>query len=228
MLRCFLEDAPWAIVGECGLDRNSLFRSFFDCHQVPVFIQHLRLATELHRPISIHSVKADGMLVDTLKREVESGRGLPPTLCLHSFSGSLETLKRIIAIVEPAPSRRGERREANRAEKGRDIVERNEFDVQSCRVFVGFNAWTNLFKKKASHLVQGIATDIILGESRLLVESDWNPVDFDFSGSDKRDADKILLHSVIDLASMLGWSPTKVAQTVAANTLLFLDPVIKL
>ena len=48
---------------------------------------------------------------------------------------------------------------------------------------MGFNAWTNLYKKQASRLVNGLVNDTPLGEYRLLIESDWNPIDFDFEGS---------------------------------------------
>merc|ERR1711933_699598 len=85
--------------GEIGLDRNTHYGAFFD-HQVYVLREQLRLAAELHRPVSLHSVRADGALVDCLRAEVKEHRSLPPTICLHSFAGSVDTLKSIIRLVE--------------------------------------------------------------------------------------------------------------------------------
>lgn len=59
----YLETAPWAIVGEIGLDRNTLHKGFFESHQLPVFRTQLRIAAQLQRPVSVHSVKADGAIM---------------------------------------------------------------------------------------------------------------------------------------------------------------------
>lgn len=73
-LRQELLAAPWAIVGEIGLDRNARHKAFFQSRQQGVFRLQLRLAAELQRPVSVHSVKADGALVDALQEEIASGR----------------------------------------------------------------------------------------------------------------------------------------------------------
>ena len=213
-LRSHLIASPWSLVGECGLDNNGPYRHAFESHQMPIFRHHLRLAAELNRPISVHSVKADGALVDMLIEEVDMGHHLPPTVCLHSFSGSIETLKRVINIVEGRPRNKKERlRKGNSDESSEDNV----------RVFVGFNAWTNLYKKQASRLVNGLVKDTPMGDCRLLIESDWNPIDFDFEGSDRRDSDKILMNGLIDLSEMLGWEPERTAKVLADNTVRFLN-----
>ena len=215
-LRSCLLASPWSIVGECGLDNNGSYRHAFETHQMPIFRHHLRLAAELNRPISVHSVKADGALVDMLIEEVDMGNELPPTVCLHSFSGSIETLKRIVNVVEGRPWNKKERlRRGSIGGRNEDIV----------RVFVGFNAWTNLYKKQASRLVNGLVNDTPLGEYRLLIESDWNPIDFDFEGSDRRDSDKILMNGLLDLSDMLGWEPARTAEVLSDNTARFLEPV---
>ena len=90
---------------------------------------------------------------------------------------------------------------------------------------MGFNAWTNLCKKQASRLVNGLVTDTPTGECRLLIESDWNPIDFDFEGSDRRDSDKILMNGLLDLSDMLGWEPARTAEVLSENTARFLEPV---
>ena len=95
-LRQCLERAPHSFVGEIGLDKTQRHKQFFASHQVPLFVNQLRLAAELNRPVSIHSVKSDGALVDLLSAELR----LPPALALHSFCGSPETLARIIKLED--------------------------------------------------------------------------------------------------------------------------------
>lgn len=197
---------PWAIVGEIGLDRNRDFKKCFNSHQLYAWREQIRIAVELRRPISVHTVKAFGALVSTLEAEVSNGRKLPPTICLHSFSGSIETLKRVIRIVE-------------------GTVTRKKAIHLPCRVFIGFNAWTNLFKKGAAQFLRDLVDTVPNGESRILLESDWHPADFVFPGSKRRDVDKILLNGLADIASMLDWTPKRVADTVERNTVLFLAPV---
>mmetsp|Transcript_56139 Transcript_56139/g.99975 ORF Transcript_56139/g.99975 Transcript_56139/m.99975 type:complete len:507 (+) Transcript_56139:81-1601(+) len=198
-MREILEAVPGALVGEIGLDRNAHFKPFFESHQQAVFLDQLRLAAEFHRPVSVHCVKADAAMVEVLKKEISDGRRLPPTICMHSFAGSIETANVIIRAVEGAKADR-------------------------CRVFFGFNAWTNLYKKDIARLVIGLMEGP-LGASRFIVESDWNPADFAFPGSDKRDIDKILLWGVAELAEILGMDPKSMAELTAANTRLFLEPL---
>jgi len=214
-LRISLDASPWSIVGECGLDNNGPYRHAFESHQMPIFRQHLRLAAELNRPMSVHCVKADGALVDMLIKEVAMGHKLPPTVCLHSFSGSIETLKRVINVVEGRPRNKKERLR-------RTSSEDKEGEV---RIFVGFNAWTNLYKKQAPRFANALMNETPMGQCRLLIESDWNPIDFDFEGTDRRDSDKILMNGLIDLSEMLGWEPERTASVLAENTDRFLEPV---
>lgn len=210
-LRRWLSRNPRAIVGEIGLDRNRSHRFFFDEHQVPLFVAQLRVAAELRRPISVHSVQADGELVRLLAEEAKAFRPMPPKICLHSFAGSLETLQAIITAVE-----------------------RRCPEDAPVRVFVGLNAWTNLFKKQATAFVRALAgradappgskvKGVRRGRARMLLESDWNPADFDFRGSQQQDVDKILVNGVIRLAELLEEPPEDVAATLARNTDDFMD-----
>jgi len=197
-MRSQLLSSPSSLVGEIGLDRNIHFKPFFESHQQAVFRDQLRLAAEFHRPVSVHCVKADAAMLEMFKEVAKDGC-LPPTICMHSFAGSIETARMIIKTVE-----------------GRN--------TDKCRVFFGFNAWTNLYKKDIARLVTGLIEGP-LGTSRFLMESDWNPADFAFPGSDKRDVDKILLWGVSELAAILGMDARSVAQLLAANTRLFLEPI---
>ena len=131
-------------------------------------------------------------------------------------NSTVKTVFDMINIVEGRPRNKKERLRRGSSDGG------NEDNV---RVFVGFNAWTNLYKKQASRLVNGLVKDTPMGEYRLLIESDWNPIDFDFEGSDRRDSDKILMNGLIDLSEMLGWEPERTAKVLADNTVRFLKPV---
>jgi TatD DNase family protein len=90
-LHCILEKHPSASVGECGLDR------WIDHPalpiQSPVFEAQLALARELGRCAVIHCLKAWQPLFDSFDRIQP-----PARLLLHSFSGSIETARRLIPL----------------------------------------------------------------------------------------------------------------------------------
>ena len=74
-------------VGECGLD--SSLKDVDKNLQLATFRQHLRLAHALHRPVTIHCVRAWGPLLGLLHEE-----GVPPAgSMVHAFSGSLDTAR---------------------------------------------------------------------------------------------------------------------------------------
>lgn len=202
-----LRKIPSGIVGEIGLDRNQKCKEFFKSHQIPVFTKQLRVAVALSRPVSIHCFKSDGALVDIFEEEASTANGLPPCICLHSFSGSIETLKRIICIVE-APRDGSQPSLEKQAETGKFP-----------RVFVGLNMLTNLSKKGANMFLQQLVTETEFGITRLLVESDY---DFTIRESYPRDADKLLLNAVITISDMLNLEPEAVASKIAQNMCCFL------
>ena len=81
---------PRAGIGEGGLDKWIATPSLEI--QQPVFREHLRLAREMNRPVTIHCLKAWGVLIDMLSELP------PPRFLLHSFGGSLETARRLIPL----------------------------------------------------------------------------------------------------------------------------------
>jgi len=90
-LRGLLEQFPQAVVGECGLDRGAAAPG--PEVQLPVFLGQLRLARDLQRTLTIHCVKAWGLLIDALAAEAS-----PPRLLLHGFGGSLEMARRLLPL----------------------------------------------------------------------------------------------------------------------------------
>lgn len=85
-----LEKHPLAGLGECGLDSWVAAPSLEI--QRPVFREHLRLARDLNRPVTIHCLKAWGVLIDMLAATP------PPRFLLHSYGGSLETARRLLPL----------------------------------------------------------------------------------------------------------------------------------
>jgi TatD DNase family protein len=90
-LQSLLARHPQASIGECGLDQ-------WISHppievQRAVFIDQLRLAREMERPLTVHCLMAWGALFETFA-EVP-----PPTrFLMHSFGGSIETARRLVPL----------------------------------------------------------------------------------------------------------------------------------
>ncbi|MEK6201938.1 MAG: TatD family hydrolase [Desulfobulbaceae bacterium] len=78
-------------IGECGLDKSC--RADFGKQQ-HIFATQLQMASELRRPLVIHCVRAWGRLLELL----EGCAGPLPPMMIHSFSGSIETLQRLIRL----------------------------------------------------------------------------------------------------------------------------------
>jgi TatD DNase family protein len=90
-LRELLEKYPRASIGECGIDQWIPLPPL--AIQRRVFIDQLQLGRELDRPLTIHCLKAWGILMDCFKEAA------PPTrFLMHSFSGSLETARRLLPL----------------------------------------------------------------------------------------------------------------------------------
>jgi TatD DNase family protein len=90
-LKALLEKHPQASIGECGLDQ-------WISHppiqvQRPVFLDQLRLASEMGRPLTIHCLKAWAVLFDAFEEVPPPARFL-----MHSFGGSIETARRLIPL----------------------------------------------------------------------------------------------------------------------------------
>jgi len=75
-----LQNNPKACVGECGIDR---IKNGDTEAQIKILLPHIELAQKYHRPLIIHSVKADAEMQKLFSK-------LPRHTVFHSFTGSAE------------------------------------------------------------------------------------------------------------------------------------------
>ena len=80
-------------IGETGLDRS---RSVDFTVQQELFREHLALAAELNLPVAVHCVRAWGALLEILHGFAAEQK--LPRIMIHSFTGSLETMRRITGL----------------------------------------------------------------------------------------------------------------------------------
>ncbi len=80
-------------IGEAGLDRKCPVAMQ---RQLEVLQVQLQLAADLRRPLAIHCLGCWGRLVDLL--EQQKGRAPLPAIMIHAFSGSLETMRRLVRL----------------------------------------------------------------------------------------------------------------------------------
>ena len=111
-LETLLVEHPSAIVGEIGLCKMARWtRQYADGKaaaleiQRNVFQQQLQLAARLRRPVSVHCVNQQGVLVQVLKSivEIAAANGdprqvLPPAIAMHSFTGTAHHAKELLAL----------------------------------------------------------------------------------------------------------------------------------
>ncbi|MCL5004667.1 MAG: TatD family hydrolase [Patescibacteria group bacterium] len=90
-------------IGECGLDycfRNEEIKTKNEVikKQKDVFIEHIKLAKEVDKPIMVHCRDAFGDLIEILKTEINPpAGGLKPSI-IHFFTGTLEDAKQLLEM----------------------------------------------------------------------------------------------------------------------------------
>jgi len=88
----FLDTIPHACLGECGLDR--WIKGYDIALQKEIFITQLEIATQRNLPLSIHCLKAWGLLIELLKSHALPQRGF----LLHSYGGSAELVPQLAEL----------------------------------------------------------------------------------------------------------------------------------
>lgn len=103
LLKCRLEETPSSLLGEFGLDGIAKDRStglkYSMEAQLKAFEAQYDLASGLGRPVSIHMVQASGLVLDFFQRVSKiKTRKHPPTIMLHSFSGSVDIAQSLLKL----------------------------------------------------------------------------------------------------------------------------------
>jgi Tat protein secretion system quality control protein TatD with DNase activity len=62
-------------------------------HQMAVLEKQIDLAAKYNRSISLHCVRSTGQFISLIQRKSEKQHVLPPRICIHSYSGSVDTIK---------------------------------------------------------------------------------------------------------------------------------------
>jgi len=86
----YLKSHNYSSVGECGVDKNSDFS--YDL-QKSILFEHIDVANQLSKPVSVHCVKAYELLWDSLN----SARCDIPII-IHSFSSSVEMMRQLCKL----------------------------------------------------------------------------------------------------------------------------------
>lgn len=102
-LEQILQQHAGVMVGEIGLCKMARFLRTYEhgkqaalALQRSVFVQQLQLAALYQRPVSIHCVNQQGVLLDIFK-EQQQKQQLPPAMALHSFTGTAHHVKSLLA-----------------------------------------------------------------------------------------------------------------------------------
>ncbi|KAJ1660484.1 Cut9-interacting protein scn1 [Dispira simplex] len=199
-----LNTYPNAIVGEIGLDRMAMNRATgqpYDYRLQWLFFRvQWDLAVQLHRPVSLHCVRAATTFVAFFQQIVrewrQRSRGqrrsdkialsdqfFPTAIMLHSYSGSTEVLNQIYALP----------------------------DAVSRRVFVSFSETINQRSPQVGERIQVVPAD------RLLVETDLSRLD---------QIDATMSKVIRRVAAVRQWSIAQVIETTTANAHRFYGTAI--
>lgn len=89
-LEDLLDRHPQATLGESGLDKWGSSPPLEV--QVPAFMGQLALSRETGRPLTIHCLKAWGVLLESLAAQP------PPRFLMHSFGGSIEVARQLLPL----------------------------------------------------------------------------------------------------------------------------------
>lgn len=103
-----LKDTPNSIVGEMGLDgiakdRDTKLVYPMDV-QMRLFEQQFQLASQLQKPVSMHAVQVYGKVYEFFRSLAKSQDAhVPPSIMLHSYSGSPEIASQLIRLPQIGP-----------------------------------------------------------------------------------------------------------------------------
>jgi Tat protein secretion system quality control protein TatD with DNase activity len=215
-LEQILRDHPHAAVGEIGLCKMARWTRQHAAGkqaaltiQRRVFVEQLKLAAQYQRPVTIHCVNQQGILLDVLREQAATTASesdndadantssLPPAMALHSFSGTAHQVEQLLKWEASLSSLSPLRKQR-----------------QEPLLYFGFSHAVNCaMSTSVKSRRQGQAAVCAVPADRLLAESDLH-----------RDAD--VLGGTVAAVAYLAWaldeSVDAVAERTARNGLRFL------
>ena len=214
-LEALLQQHEGVMVGEIGLCKVARFVRTYEhgksaalALQRDVFVQQLDLAAAYQRPVTVHCVNQQQILLDTFKARKSVGQ-LPPVIGLHSFTGTAHHIDQLLEW------------EANlRPSKRKGKYEGQEtHDEEEPLLYFGFSHMVN-YAMCSSEKSRRQGRDAIrrVPSDRLLAESDVHHSDDSLGGT---------ALAVAYLAWALEEPVSVVAQRTTANALRFLQSLGK-
>ncbi|RHZ47530.1 hypothetical protein Glove_578g33 [Diversispora epigaea] len=163
-LESLLKLHPQALIGEIGIDKISKLKhpktkvmtkiQTSMEHQMKLMELQLDLAAKYNRAVSLHCVQSTGQIVQLLDRKVlnnyknkNNQNFLPPRICLHSFGGSVDTIKALTS---------------NQPKKKKKLP---------TQIYFSFSIVINERYNRLPELIKAVPED------RLLIESDFHSPD---------------------------------------------------
>ncbi|KAG7341041.1 metal-dependent hydrolase [Nitzschia inconspicua] len=190
---------PNAVVGEIGLDKFHFDPVTKDLtssmeRQIDAFRYQLQLATQHHRPVSMHCVRAMGPVMDTIQEVYQTNNHkLPPKLYFHAFGGKAATATQIIKTLEKLFQKNNNNN--NSKNKNNNSANNN--------IYFGFApVINNLESAKTYEVIRAVGLD------RLVLETDHEDVQYVPSS---------MAMGVSNIAKTLGVTPQQLICTTNAN-----------
>lgn len=153
-LESLLKEHPKALVGEIGIDKLSRLKhpqtevitkvQTSMQHQMKLMELQLDLAAKYDRAVSLHCVQSTGQIIQLLDQKVSNNKLLPPRICLHSYGGSVDTIK---ALTSNQPKKKKKLR---------------------IQIYFSFSIVINEKYNRLPELIKAVP------ENRLLIESDFH------------------------------------------------------
>eukprot|EP00977_Amphora_coffeiformis_P012998 scaffold3337_cov169-Amphora_coffeaeformis.AAC.8 len=215
-LETLLQQHEGVMVGEIGLCKVARFVRTYEygktaalALQREVFVQQLDLAAAYQRPVTIHCVNQQQILLDTFKGRSSLGQ-LPPVIGLHSFTGTAHHIDQLLKWEATLRPKKG---------KGQEEEWETHDKEEEPLLYFGFSHMVNYAmcsseksRKQGRDAIRRVPAD------RLLAESDVHHSDDSLGGTTL---------AVAYLSWALEEPVSVVAQRTTANALRFLQSIQK-
>jgi len=224
-LERLLQQHSRIMVGEIGLCKQARFLRTYEHGkqaamelQRSVFVQQLELAAKYERPVSIHCVNQQGVLLDTFKNLEDEEKGLPPAMALHSFTGTAHHVQQLLKWeADVLRKKRKKETKASPDQQSSKLVQVVASEAPPLLYF-GFSHTVNyVMCSSQKSRRQGIQAIQAVPRDRLLAESDVHCTSDAAAGT---------AGAIAYMAEALEESIEKVADLTTRNGLAFLGRIV--